>query len=455
MTNPSPIPINQRQAIAGLSASLLIGGGVLIGDAMFGRQQYQINDDSASICGAQRCQVIAPKPYRFYEAAIGTLLLGCGVGASQFCSLGGDLMQLTKLGSAASWNWLNEAFDELKPTEQQQQRVIQLAVNAAPIQIKTWIQQTSADTSWFERWLRGHNRIAGETESGKTTLAEAALIHYLSVNPNTTIAIGDINYGKRDKDWCKLDPAYIYTELDQIAAIIDHEYKELASRRERAIAAKRAGKAAPNFSPRLLIIDELDSIAEDFGGQKSEPMKQLKTLAKQGLGYQEKLIFTGQSFAVGEAGVNLATSNQFSSLLTVKDKLLRSELKYLNPANADEIEEQVKALQKAGHRIAIAQLGESSPEVVVIPDLSHLKNVKLSHRDPLADWWRGAWTAEVEQWAALQAALYVKGEIGSPLKPLAAKLGIQTLNSDARYTQYLKPTWEQILTNAKTGGIEQ
>ena len=134
---------------------------------------------------------------------------------------------------------------------------------------------------------------------------------------------------------------------------------------------------------------------------------------------------------------------------------MRSELKYLNPSNADEIESQVTALQKAGHRVAIAQLGESSPEVVVIPDLSHLKNVKLSHRDPLADWWRGAWTAEVEQWAALQAALYVKGEIGSPLKPLAAKLGIQTLNSDARYTQYLKPTWEQILTNAKAGGIEQ
>ena len=49
-----------------------------------------------------------------------------------------------------------------------------MAVNVAPIQIKTWIQQTSADTSWVECWLRGHNRIAGETESGKTTLAEAA-----------------------------------------------------------------------------------------------------------------------------------------------------------------------------------------------------------------------------------------------------------------------------------------
>jgi len=109
-------------------------------------------------------------------------------------------------------------------------------------------------------------------------------------------------------------------------------------------------------------------------------------------------------------------------------------------------------LQKAGHRVAIAQLGASTPEVVVIPDLSHLKNVKLSHRDQLADWWGNAWTPELEAWAKEQAALYAKGEIGSPLKPLAAKLGIQTLNSDARYTQYLKPNWEQILTNAKTGG---
>ena len=54
---------------------------------------------------------------------IGNLLVGCRVGASRFCSLGGDLGQLAKLGNTATWDWLNEAFDELKPEEQQQRMI--------------------------------------------------------------------------------------------------------------------------------------------------------------------------------------------------------------------------------------------------------------------------------------------------------------------------------------------
>lgn len=454
MTNHSPIPINHQAAIAGLSASLLIGGGVLIADS-FGKQSYQINDNSASICGALRCQVNAPKPYRFFEAAIGTLLLGCGVGASRFCTLGEDLLSLTKLGSAASWEWVNDALDELKPTEAQQQRVIQLAVNATPIKIRTWVEQSAAtQNDWLTRVSAGHIRLGGETGVGKTTIAEALIADRLLKHPDSQIAICDINFGKRNKDWLGISPDFIYPKIEQIAAIIQHENEELTSRRDAAINAKKAGKQLPNFTPRLLVLDELDSTAEDLGGKDSEPMKQLRALAKQGLGYGWQLILIGQSFAVGETGISLATSKQFSNILLIKGKLPKSELGYLNPSNADEIESKVNQLQKAGLRIAIAQLGESTPQVVVIPDLSHLWAIKLSHRDPFADWWANAWTPEIEQWAKEQAALYSKGEIASPLKPLAAKLGIQTLNSDARYTQYLKPTWEQILTNAKTGGIE-
>ena len=454
MTNQSPIPISQRQAIAGLSASLLISGGVLIADS-FGKQSYQINDSSGSICGASRCQINAPKPHRFIEAAIGTLLLGCGVGASRFCTLGDDLLILIKIGSAASWGWVNDALEELAPSEGLQQRVINLALTATPIKIKTWVEATAAtQNDWFTRISNGHVRLGGETGVGKTTIAEALIADRLLKHPDSQIAICDINYGKRNKDWLGISPDFIYPKIEQIAAIIQHEYEELTSRRDAAINAKKAGKQLPNFTPRLLVLDELDSTAEDLGGKESELMKQLRALAKQGLGYGWQLILIGQSFAVGETGISLATSKQFSNILLIKGKLPKSELGYLNPSNADEIESQVTQLQKAGLRIAIAQLGESTPEVVVIPDLSHLSQIKLSHRDPLTDWWANAWTPELEVWAKEQAALYAKGEIPSPLKPLAAKLGIQTLNSDARYTQYLKPTWEQILTNAKNGGIE-
>ncbi|MGE5655058.1 MAG: ATP-binding protein [Actinomycetota bacterium] len=451
MTNRSIEPISHQQAIAGLSASLLIGGGVLLGDAILGRHQYQVNDPNGSICGAKRCQISEPKPSRFIEAAIGSLLVGCGVASSRYCSLGSDLLDLGKIGSGAVWEWVSEAVEELQPTETQQQRLIQIAVNAAPIQVLTWIQQTSADTSWFEKWLKGHNRIAGETDSGKTTLAEASLAHHLHWFPDSTVAICDINFGKRDKDWLGISPDYIYPDIEQIAAVIAHEYKELCDRRQRCITAKKSGKQPPQFSPRLLVVDELDSTAEDLGGKDSEPLKQLRAIAKQGLGYGLKLILIGQSLAVGETGISLATSKQFSSILIIKGKLPRSELTYLNPSNADELEEKVKQLQKTGHRIAIAQLGETTPEVVVVPDLSHLKNLRLSHRDPVADWWKSAWTSEVELWAIEQATRYVKGSIESPLKPLAKRLGIQTLNSDPRYSQYLKPQWEAILSSAKEG----
>lgn len=451
MTNRSIEPISHRQAIAGLSASLLIGGGVLIGDAGLGRQRWIQNDSTGQLCGAFRCEISTPKPHRFWQAIAGTILIGCGAAVSRYCCLGPDLADLGKMGSGAIWEWLNEALAELQPTEPQQQRLVQIAVNAAPIQIKTWIQQVSADTSWFEKWLKGHNRIAGETDSGKTTLAEASFAHHLHNFPDSTVAICDINFGKRDKDWLGINPDYIYPDIDQIAAIIAHEYKELCDRRQRCIATKKSGKEPPKFTPRLLVVDELDSTAEDLGGKDSEPLKQLRAIAKQGLGYGLKLILIGQSLAVGETGISLATSKQFSSILIVKGKLPRSELTYLNPSNADELEEKVKQLQKAGHRVAIAQLGETTPEVVVIPDLSHLKTIRLNHRDPVADWWRAAWTPDMERWATEQATRYVKGEIESPLKPLAKRLGIQTLNSDPRYSQYLKPRWEAILSSAKEG----
>ena len=415
---------NHNQALAGLSISLLIGGGVLIGDSL------RPGD----------------KPNRILESILGVISLSAGLRLSKHYD-GDDLFHLCVNGVQSGIKLIEEIAEEITPREPSK-KLITLALKAAPIKIRTWAQQQiEGGSEWFSIAAKGHTRLGGETGSGKTTLAEALIFEHLSKHPESSIAVCDINYGKRDKDWLGLSPDYIYPELGEIAAVIAHEYEELSRRRSQSISAKKNGGKPPIFSPRLLVVDELDSTSEDLGGKDSEPMRQIRAIAKQGFGYGFKLILIGQSFAVGETGISLATSKQFSNILVILDKFPKSELAYFSASNGDEIEEKIKLLK--GQRRAIAQLAESSPSVVVIPDLSYLANVRLSHSDPIETWWKESLTEEIDAWAKSQAILFAKGEISSPLKEFAKKLRIQTLNSDKRYTVKLRPYWENLLSEEK------
>lgn len=441
--------LKYSHAIASLAASFTVIGASILINALIGRVTEIASDPT--VCGEASCIIQKPRPYRELEIIIGGLFLCGGLKVARSrSSFSDDLSEAIAIGVSDSWEFLKSICKSMEPSDAGIARFEKLVVSAAPVVVRSWVEESiSRRSDWFDQISDGHVRIGGETGVGKTTIAEAQLAKWLEKYPETSVVICDINYGKRGKDWLGIDGDYLYVEIPQIASVLKHEYDELCRRRDSAIKAKKAGKNYADFPKRLIMVDELDSTAEDLGGKDSESMKYIRALAKQGLGYGFKLILIGQSFAVGETAISLATSKQFSNILLIKDKFPKSELIYLSPGDDDDLEGKVKLLQKGNHRIAIAQLGESTPDVVVIPDLSYMQNVRLSHKDLHAEWWGKNWTPEIELWVKEQALKYAKGEIASPLKAIASKLKIQTLNTDPKYSKYLKPTWETILTEAK------
>jgi hypothetical protein len=346
---------------------------------------------------------------------------------------------------------LQETFSWLLLSGQRTSKFLYLRTAPAPVQ--DMIAQLEADRSWFRKFLKArHNWVTGRTGAGKTYLVLALIIDWLTTNPDGVITICDLAYGKPDEDgwindWLGVPVDYIRMEPDAIAAAVDAEREELESRRKEGQTAAREGKRRiKRRSNRLLVIDEWDTTVEEQGGKDGAFYADVRFMLKFGGGYGHKLLLSGQTIATGETAISEATRNQMAIAILGTNTTKTDEVGKLKSESQPLIERSRK-IRKQGKRAAIVQLGDADPVTVIVPDLRHVLNQRIvvETDDPDRAWWHEVFTASVQQDLQTQAGQYARGEIASPLKAIAQKLGCRVRSDDPRYTQYLKPAWETAL----------
>lgn len=322
---------------------------------------------------------------------------------------------------------------------------LKIAIQASPIPLpKTWIESVNSDNGVIDRFLSApHQRIAGQTGSGKTVLSKMVVAKWFERNPDSSIVILDPNYGKPDSqgklnDWNGLNPAFIHSDYDSIQSAIKVEYDLLKTRIADSEKKVRNGiKQIELPKPRIIIIDEIDSLFEYYNRNKLDFISYLTEIIKQGRGYRIKVLIIGQSLAVGASGINLSLSKQLGTMLLIKGKIPDSELTYLGISDKSDLREKIAQI----NRPAIAQLEGAVPEVVNIPDLSEFDDLSFSDGlDPDKIWWDSV----DKTWLEDLAIDYRNGG-KSPLKDACKKLGIEVRSDDPRYINFFKPYWQSLL----------
>ena len=337
----------------------------------------------------------------------------------------------------------------------------QLLIRAIPPEIKSKFQSIKDDSGWVSEFLSlPHQRLTGGTGSGKSKLLGLVISQWLERNPDGQLFIADPNLAKPDNDgflnnWFGLDQKWIKQPDDEIDALIDYVHTQLDERIKACVDGVKNGftklsEIQIDMTPICLICEEFDSIVERYKKDKSDRFEKLIEIIKQGRGYKIKLIPVGQSASVGEGGFTLATLENIAQLIICYPSIPESQLRYLGGEKTELIEIAEKLL-KEGKRPAICTIKGQS-RVVVIPDLSGF-NVTFTNTtttDPDDDWWVIVNHESFKLALELRALKYSQNLIPSPLKQICSELGIEPRSTNKRYTNYLKPAWENQLAQAKT-----
>ncbi|KAM3114053.1 AAA family ATPase [Phormidesmis sp. 146-33] len=336
-------------------------------------------------------------------------------------------------------------------------------LRTAPVPVKDAIAQLAVDRTWFGKFLKArHNWVTGRTGSGKTFLTLALIVDWLEENPDGILTICDLAYGKPDEngwinDWLGLPVEYIRMEPDTIAATVEAEREELDDRRhEGQEAAKRGKRRIQRRSNRLLVIDEWDSTIELLGGRDGKFLESVRFLLKFGGGYGHKVLLSGQTIATGETAISEATRNQLAIAILGTNATKTDEVGKLK-SESQPLIERARKIRQREYRPAVVQLGDADPVTVVVSDLAHILNVRIQveTQDPDLEGWLQVFTSDRQKEVQSLAEQYVSGEINSPLKEIAQKLGCSVRSSDMRYTRFLKPVWETLLAHYQTTNLKE
>ena len=369
------------------------------------------------------------------------------------------------LSKSVSWTvWgIGQTLDSLGDFgEKGYAKSSQLIIRAIPPEIKSKFQSIKNDSGWVSDFLSlPHQRLTGGTGSGKSKLLGLVISQWLGNNPDGQLFIADPNYGKPDNDgylnnWFGLDNQWIRQPDDEIDALIDYVHSRLDERIKCCVEGAKNGftklsEVQIDMTPICLICEEFDSIIERYKKDKNDSrLDKLIEIIKQGRGYKIKLIPVGQSASVGEGGFTLATLENIAQLIICYPSIPESQLRYLAGEKTGLIEI-VERLLREGKRPAICVIKGQS-RVVTIPDLSgfNVSFANTNSTDPDDDWWQQNNTESFKLALELRALKYSQGLIPSPLKQICSELGIEPRSTNKRYTNYLKPAWENQLAQAKT-----
>jgi hypothetical protein len=399
--------------------------------------------------------------------------LGC-LGAISGLVLGDDPMlkieelprtlpdTINKSLSWAVWG-MGTALDSLGDwSEKGYKKSSQLAIRAIPPEIKSKFQSLQNDSSWVSEFLAlPHQRITGGTGSGKSKLLGLVISQWLERNPDGQLFVADPNFGKPDNDgylnnWFGLDSQWIKQPDDEIDTLIDYVYNQMKERIRICVDGvkngfKKVSELQIDLTPICLICEEFDSIVERYKKDKNDSrLDKLIEIIKQGRGYKIKLIPVGQSASVTEGGFSLATLENLGQLIICYPSVPGAQMRYLGGAK-DELIETAERLLKNNKRPAICTIKGQS-RVVVIPDLSEFEVSfnTASISDPDDVWWSEVNHDAFKLSLELRALKYSQGLIQSPLKQICSELNLEPRSSNKRYSQYLKPAWENALNQAKT-----
>lgn len=333
-----------------------------------------------------------------------------------------------------------------------------------------------ASPDLFGEFLKApHNRIAGRTDAGKSFLTLTILCLYLQKSPNAHVVVCDRNFGKpidrgsgkpsKPNDWNGLPKECLRTTDDEIAAAVDAELEELNRRIAIARDAAFNQKLVPPFEPRLLIIDEFDSLQEELNegkGANGVFSKKIKALANQGHGYNMKIVLVGQKLSVAESGINLATLTTFSTIFLGTDTLNPGLVSYLDKHNAESLSQEAAAIAKQRKRPGIIQLPTGATKAIAVPDLTEYGEARIEYcggaiADETERQWRNIYTKEKQAQLTKLAEDLRDGKISPPprsggrVKGLVLPLlGLKTSDiGKPIWKQYGKPEWERILKSVE------
>ncbi|NEO85515.1 MAG: hypothetical protein F6J87_14895 [Spirulina sp. SIO3F2] len=309
----------------------------------------------------------------------------------------------------------------------------------------------------FKRAIQSpHCWIVGSTNSGKSFASREIVAEWIRRNPDGIVQWCDINHGKPDRETGEIDRKMglprecIRCSLDDIRAAVVTEVDELTRRKETCQALAFGSGKAPYMQPRLLAIEELDSTTQSLneGKGKNGPFSQnLRELLKQGHGYGITLLLIGQTLAVEETGISLATQDQLAKLMIGKNTINATQVKRFG-GNTDELMASCEQAIVDGKRPAIAQFGADPPIAITIPDLSHTRDYQIAYiaaRDPDQEWWDLVWTTEKEVWMREVVRASPKAMLKDVILP---GFGIDI--RDSRYTRFIKPIYDQFKQEYQT-----
>lgn len=333
-----------------------------------------------------------------------------------------------------------------------------------------------ASPDLFKEFLKApHNRLAGRTNAGKTYLTLTILCLYLERHPNAVVVVCDRNYGKpiergsgkpsKPNNWNGLPKECLRTTDDEIDAAIDAELEELHRRIAIARQAAFDNKLVPPFEPRLLIIDEFDSLQDVLNegkGANGAFSKKIKALANQGHGYNMKIVLVGQKLSVSESGINLATLTTFATIFLGTDTFDTNLVGYLDKHNAESLSKDCLAIAKQGKRPGIVQLPTGTTKAIAVPDLTQYGEARIEYAgagitDEIERQWREIFTEEKRSQLVKLAEDLRDGKISPPprsggrVKGLVLPLlGLRTSDiGKPIWKQYGKPEWERILKSVE------
>lgn len=248
----------------------------------------------------------------------------------------------------------------------------------------------------FSKFLKApHNWICGKTNSGKTFLLLRLVWDWLNANPGGELIICDRNYGKPDRetgevfDWNGIDERVIYSaDADILTVLLDQKLKleqdiarfdEYTRRRSRAM---RDGlpfdEAQPERRKVLIVITEFNALTgATKTGAKAETspvIEAVSPILDQGNGYRIKLIFDGQTIAVGRSGISESLRMQTSICMVGDNCTNVDEVSQLGTGSTKKLIQECAEIKSQGRRPCIIQIGEGLPIAAVVPHMPYLRN---------------------------------------------------------------------------------
>jgi len=306
--------------------------------------------------------------------------------------------------------------------------------------------------------------VVGDSGAGKTIMLNNLLVKYLELYPACQVMILDKGAGKEGNSWLGLMQGdregnkVVFCREEEIRNQVHRLYDLLIERRDMDEQQARAGKPAIKHDPILCIFDEFVATSLVMKGlvlrdnkEFKEYVTRLKILLLEGRGYQIKFIGASQYMNATELDLPLSIVMALNKLWLIApgvslDERSIKEKFPLDSSDHDEgVMQRLKGLTSDKKRCFLLNV-DGKKQAYATPRLG----LPQSLRDNNELWLEEILEKYGSEWGH-QIVLYVAGQSPSPLKKFTLMAKIEQRSDEPKYTQYLKPWFEEQVQILKTG----